>query len=97
MGALREGFLSPNFAAPINLAAQKQLVPRGATVKGMQLQGIVEECKRRGAPLEGKRYVAFRDYSGEELIDLLVLAAQRAWPNLPPESRRWGRLTDSPR
>ncbi len=94
MRADRPGFVLPSFAAPIDVVAQKKLVPRGATTKGMQLQAIVDECARRGAPLEGRRYVAFRDYSGEELIDLLVLAAERGWPKLPRREglRRLGRV-----
>jgi uncharacterized protein (TIGR02265 family) len=94
MDLTRADFVPPNFSAPIDLAAQKRLVPRGATVKGMQLQGIVDECARRGAPLEGRRYVGFRDYSGEELLDLLVLAAERAWPKVPRREglRRLGRV-----
>lgn len=78
----------------MDLVAQKKLVPSGATVKGMQLQGIVDECARRGTPLEGRRYVAFRDYSGAELLDLLVAAAERTWPSVSRREgmRRLGRI-----
>lgn len=91
---MRPGFEKPDFTAPVDVAAQKKLVPPGATTKGMQLQALVDECKRRGAPIEGRRYTAFRDYSGEELLDLLVLAAERAWPSVPPREamRRLGRV-----
>jgi uncharacterized protein (TIGR02265 family) len=80
---VRTGFVHPDFSAPVNLAAQKTLVQSGATVKGMQLTALLEECQRRGAPIAGRRYTAFRDYPGEELLDLLVLAAGRAFPDVP--------------
>jgi uncharacterized protein (TIGR02265 family) len=91
---VRPGFAKPDFNAPIDVEAQKQLVPPGATAKGMQLQALVDECKRRGAPIAGRRYTAFRDYPGAELIDLLVLAAERAWPTFPRREgmRRLGRV-----
>jgi uncharacterized protein (TIGR02265 family) len=91
---MRPGFVKPDLAAPIDVAAQKRLVQPGATVKGMQLAAIVAEAKRRGVTLEGRRYVAFRDYPGEELLELLALAAARVWPDAPPREalRRIGRV-----
>jgi uncharacterized protein (TIGR02265 family) len=87
-------FVRPDFAKPVDVVAQKRLVPHGATTKGMQLQALVDECRRRGVPLEGRRYVAFRDYPGDEHLDLLVLTAERVWPDLPRREglRRLGRL-----
>jgi uncharacterized protein (TIGR02265 family) len=80
---VRPGFAPPDFERPVDLAAQKRLVQPGATVKGMQFTALVTECRRRGAVLEDRRYVAFRDYPGEEFLELLVLAAERAWPSVP--------------
>jgi uncharacterized protein (TIGR02265 family) len=78
-----DSFVAPNFALPIDPAAQKRLVPAGATVKGMQLQGLLDEQSRSGHSPTG-RYVAFRDYPGEELIDRLVETAARCHPSLAP-------------
>lgn len=91
---MRPGFVRPDLSRPIDLAAQKKLVQPGGTVKGMQLSAIVEECRRRGRPLESRRYVAFRDYPGEELLELLVRAAERVYPDVPPREglRRLGRV-----
>ncbi len=87
-------FVRPDFAKRVDALAQKRLVPAGATSKGMQLQALVDECRRAGAPLEGRRYVGFRDYPGAELIELLVLTAERVHPHLPRREgmRRLGRL-----
>jgi uncharacterized protein (TIGR02265 family) len=91
---MRPGFVRPDISAPIDVAAQKRLVQPGATVKGMQLAALVAECKRRGAPIAGRRYIPFRDYPGEEIVDLLALAAERAWPDVPRREglRRLGRV-----
>ena len=94
---VRAGFVRPDFGPQsplLDLEAQKRLVPAGATVKGMQLQAIVDDCVKRGASLGPRRYVAFRDYPGEALLELLVLATERAFPNLPPREalRRIGRV-----
>ena len=78
----RSEFHAPNFTAPVDASAQKRLVPPGGTLKGMQLQALVDECARGGHVVE-KRFTAFREYSGEELVDLLVESASLCHPRVP--------------
>lgn len=78
-----KGFVAPDFSAPVDLAAHRALVQPGATVKGMQLAALLERCEEAGKPIEGKRYIAFLDYPGEELLELLVEAAARCHPTVP--------------
>lgn len=75
-------FVAPDFRQGIDLAAQKRLVQPGATVKGMQLQGLLDEQARCGYP-PTRRYVAFRDYPGEALLERLVETAARCHPAVP--------------
>lgn len=90
----RPGFSVPDFTRPIDLAAQKRLIQPGATVKGMQLQALVDECKKRGVAIGTRKYTSFREYPGEELLDLLVATAEGVWPGIPTREalRRVGRL-----
>jgi uncharacterized protein (TIGR02265 family) len=89
----RSDFHPPDFTAPVDAAAQKRLVPPGGTVKGMQLQALVDECTRRGHTVD-KRFSSFRDYSGEVLIDLLIESAALCHPRVPPREglRRIGHI-----
>ncbi len=92
--AVSSGFVRPDFSVPIDLEAQKRLIQPGATVKGMQLQALVDECKKRGVAIGTRKYTSFREYPGEELLDLLVATAQGVWPNVSTREglRRVGRL-----
>ncbi len=87
-------FVRPNFSLPIDLAAQKRLIQPGATVKGMQLQALVDECKKHGVAIGTRKYTSFREYPGEELLDLLVATAEGLWPGQPIREglRRVGRI-----
>jgi len=89
----RSDFHLPDFAAAVDATAQKRLVPPLSTVKGMQLQALVDECKRRGHSVE-KRFIAFRDYAGEEMVDLLIESAALCHPRVPPREgmRRLGHV-----
>jgi uncharacterized protein (TIGR02265 family) len=89
-----KGFVEPDFSAPIDVQAQKALVPPGGTVKGMHLAALVDRCAEAGHPYEKRDYIAFYDYPGEELLDLLVESAARCFPvSLPREGlRRLGHL-----
>ncbi len=60
----------------------------------MQFQALVDECTKHGVALGTKKYTAFREYPGEELLDLLVATAQGVWPNLPIKEalRRVGKI-----
>ena len=82
MSSETDTFAAPQFTLPVDLAAQKRLVPPGATVKGMQLQGLLDEQARCGHTPAG-RYVAFRDYPAEELLERLIETAARCHPSVP--------------
>ncbi len=88
----RSRFKSPDMKRPVDVVAQQQLVMPGAMVKGMQLQALLDECKRKGRPLERRKYQSFLDYPGEELV--LAQAAALVWPDEPAREglRRLGRV-----
>lgn len=90
----RTHFVEPTMTGALDVDAYLALVQPGATVKGMQFQGLLDECALRGRPIPGRRYVAFRDYPGEELVELLALCAERLHPSEPPREglRRLGRI-----
>lgn len=79
---------------PLDVDAYVRLVQPGATVKGMQFQGLLDECALHGRAIPGRRYVGFRDYPGEELVELLAMCAERLYPDEPPREglRRLGRI-----
>ena len=89
----RSRFKSPDMKRPVDVVAQQQLVMPGATVKGMQLQALLDECKRKGRPLERRKYQSFLDYPGE-LVLVLAQAAALVWPDEPAREglRRLGRV-----
>lgn len=60
----------------------------------MQLQALVDECKKQGVAISTRKYTSFREYPGEELLDLLVATAEGVWPGVPIREalRRVGRL-----
>lgn len=90
----RAAFVEPSFTGPLDVDAYLRLVQPGATVKGMQFQGLLDECAQRGRPIPGRRYVGFRDYPGGELVELLAMCAERLYPAETPREglRRLGRI-----
>ena len=92
--AAESDFVALDMSSPLDIDAHVALVPPGATVKGMQFQALLDECARRGKPIAGRRYLGFRDYPGTELVELLVLTAERVWPDVPLREglRRVGRI-----
>jgi len=90
----RAAFLDPSMTGPLDVDAYLRLVQPGATVKGMQFQGLLDECARRGRAIPGRRYVAFRDYPGAELVELLAMCAERLYPDQAPREglRRLGHI-----
>lgn len=77
-------FVTPDFLAPLDLAAHRALVPTGLVTKGMFFQQVLEDAKKAGGDVGPKsRYLPFKDYPLEEWIEVLVACAERAHPRTP--------------
>ncbi|MEB2314407.1 MAG: DUF2378 family protein [Sorangiineae bacterium] len=90
-----DGFAEPNIRAPLELEARIAKLPSGATVKGMFLSSIAKLVEGRGGARPGReRYLAFSSYPLREMLELLPVAAERAYPGVPVRDgmRRLGRL-----
>lgn len=79
---MRDGFRVPDFDAAPDVETHVQLVPAGATVKGMLLQSTLDHLQSIGtaAPDRFGPYFGFKDYAGEEFVRLLGAAGDRAEP-----------------
>lgn len=78
------GFVTPDFLAPLDLAAHRSLIPPGITLKGMFFQQVLDEARKAGGDVGANaRYLAFKDYPLEEWVDILVACAERTHPRTP--------------
>jgi len=89
------GFVSPDWTSPLDLVLELRRIPESARQKGMFLQAMVAEAKRRGAALPSARdrYVLFQDYPLREHAQLLAEFSAQFHPELPLRQglRRLGR------
>lgn len=88
-----DGFVAPDFSGTLDFARAHTLVQPGATVKGMQMKRWADECARLGKPLD-RTFIAFKDYSGHDLLDVMEQALPRMFPGLGQREavRRLGHL-----
>src|SRR4051812_34639258 len=89
-------FIAPDFSAPLQLEERVRGPGSQATVRGMFIQGVVDQVKAATGRTPGRsRYLAFSDYPGREWMELLVDCAALLHPRLPPREalRRMGRRT----
>jgi uncharacterized protein (TIGR02265 family) len=94
-------FRDPDFAAPVDMAAQFAAIPARATVKGMLVLAFVEQACRvvparelfAQAGVAERRYLPFSDYSASDAGLLLYTAARLAHRGAPVGEglRRLGR------
>lgn len=86
-------FLAPDWTAPLYLERRLNEVPRDAWVKGMYLNGLVDDMIAAGkAPAKPRRWVAFKNVPMREWLELLVEASAAIHPRAPPREalRRLG-------
>jgi uncharacterized protein (TIGR02265 family) len=91
---MAEGFVAPDWDAPLDVPGLLAAVPPGRTIKGMFIQAVVSEARSAsGASLGRGRYIAFKDYPVKEWIEVLVQAADLIHPYVPKREavRRLGR------
>ncbi|MFO0658534.1 MAG: DUF2378 family protein [Polyangiaceae bacterium] len=81
---VEDGFVLPDWEAPIDVEHAIQNTPAGAVIKGMFLAPMAAELRRRGQPLDGQRerYLGFQDYPLREHMRLLVHCARVFYPEL---------------
>lgn len=76
-------FVTPDYDRPLDAAALIAQVPADALVKGMFFHGPLELARKAGGdPGVTTRYLAFKDYTVREHMDVLVRCAQAAFPGL---------------
>jgi uncharacterized protein (TIGR02265 family) len=75
-------FVEPPWAAPLDVERVLAAVSPSATIAGMFFLAIMEGSQRRQVPLPfaRARYLPFGFYPIREFVPLLVLAAQRFYP-----------------
>lgn len=78
-------FVSPLRTTPLELEARLAAVPAEQKTKGIFFAAAVAEVKRRRCndPLVKRRYTTFRGYPTRDFMELLVLAAEAAYPKEP--------------
>ena len=88
-------FYIPPWDAPLDVNAELDAIPKGATIKGLFILPMIVEGRRRGItlPRARERYLPFTDYPLEEQARLLVDAAHAFYPELSTRRglRRLGR------
>lgn len=93
--AVEEGFRAPDWHAPLDLQARLEQLPNGLVVKGMFLQGFVDEAYERSGRRPGRgAYTTFRDYPLREMLELMAETVELAYPHVPPREglRRLGHI-----
>lgn len=87
---LPDGFHVPDTSGPFDAEARCRAVPPGATVKGMFLEAMVEDIRRRGfEPPTQERFYAFHDYPMVQCLELLIEGSRLSYADLPvPEGIR---------
>jgi uncharacterized protein (TIGR02265 family) len=77
-------FHAPPWDAPLDVNAEIEGLPKGATMKGLFMLPMVAEAQSRGVtlPAARDRYLPFSDYPLAEHARLLVESAHSFYPNL---------------
>lgn len=94
MTIMPEGFATPTFTAPLDLARAIEVCPATATVKGMFVEPVQRGVRELGAtPVFDARIVGFKDYPMRRQMELLAQWAELAHPGAPLREglRRIGR------
>ena len=95
------GLHAPRLDAPVELEAHVELLPDGATCKGLFFADVVDKCTKAGkdarlfeqAGVERTRFRLFHDYAYADYLRLVHAAAGLLHPNCPAGDglRRIGR------
>ncbi len=94
-----DAFRPVDWTKPLDPEAYYELMPAGATAKGMFFELVLDELDRHGLrgslPFEPPAYRGFKDYPYRDLLTLEVAAAQLLHPkvSLREGLRRLGRLS----
>ncbi len=79
-----EGFVVPDWQAPLELEARLAQVPPALTNKGILLQGPVQEVLAKTGRKVGRDYAALADYPVTEHIRVMCECAALLYPGEPP-------------
>ncbi len=92
---MNDGFVAPDWNAPLDVEAAVALCPETATIKGFMSQALVDAAAAEKLTLPSARasYLPFNDYSLREHMHLLVESAHGRFPTVPLRIglRRFGR------
>ncbi len=89
-----DGFVRPDFNAPLDLNKLLAQIPETAKVKGMFFHSAINQARELGCKAPGReKYTAFQDYTVREHVQVLVDCAKLIHPRLPVREgvRRLGR------
>lgn len=75
-------FVVPDWSAPLDLERRLSSVPSDAWVKGMYLNGLVDDMRAAGKSHPGK-WVGFKNVPMREWLELLAVASAAIHPRVP--------------
>jgi uncharacterized protein (TIGR02265 family) len=77
-------FQEPPWDTPLDVNAELEAIPKGATMKGLFILPMVAEARSRGIvlPSARDRYLTFNDYPLVEHGRVMVESAQAFFPNI---------------
>jgi len=79
-----DGFVLPDWSAPIDVDERLARAPAEGWVRGMFFQGLADQARLgSGPPVGRERYTAFKTYPLREYIELLAAAARAVHPDVP--------------
>ena len=86
-------FIKPDWAAPLDLDARLERIPKHATVRGLFFNDLFAQFSAARAHAERERYLAFKSYPFTEWCRVLTKAAEACFPQETPREgvRRIGR------
>jgi len=77
-------FVLPDLESPIDVdALVTRMDAAGVRIRGMFMQGLVDECAKKRLPLGLGPYILFKDYEVAEHLKLLSAAADALHPGVP--------------
>lgn len=91
---IADGFVAPDFTAPLDTAAMIAACPNEAQTKGMFFNGVIDLVRTKSKELAQRRYTGFRDYPVREFMQVCVDAGRALAPDASPREqlRRIGQL-----
>jgi uncharacterized protein (TIGR02265 family) len=78
---MSDSFLTPDFSAPLDIAALLPRIPETAMVKGMFFHSTLVLARKHGGQVAGgKRFQPFLDYTVREHVQVLAECAKIVYP-----------------